>query len=272
MQTGTPRSRGSDALWRRRAGGNVAVSGADSNDAIDRGGIAFERLDVVVPVFNEAATLPALLERLRAACPGAALIFVDNGSTDATCALLEAAGDVTLVRHAENLGYGRSLRDGIAAGERPWIVQIDADLEYRPEDIPAVIAELARFEAVYGSRFLGRSGPMPGMSALRRMGNRVVTGLFDRLYGQDLSDLYTGLRAFRREALTAACHCEGFEYVFEVAARLVRGGGRIGEVAIGYDARETGASKMRHVPEFLKFAYWLVRLRLERPPRRAARG
>ncbi|NNL65847.1 MAG: glycosyltransferase family 2 protein [Myxococcales bacterium] len=251
----------------------MTVSGADNDDpggAADA--IAFDRVDVVVPVYNEAATVPALLDRLRAACPGAALIFVDNGSTDATCELLEAAADVTLVRHASNLGYGRSLRDGIAAGRRPFVVQIDADLEYRPEDVPAVVAELARFEAVYGSRFLGRPGPMAGMSATRRLGNRVVTGLFDLLYGQDLSDLYTGLRAFRRDALTAPCRCEGFEYVFEVAARLVRGGGRIGEVAIGYDARETGASKMRHVPEFLKFAYWLVRLRLERAPRGTLRG
>ncbi len=162
---------------------------------------SFGGVDVVVPVFNEAETIPALLERLRSSCPGAALIFVDNGSTDATCDLLEAAPDVTLVRHATNLGYGRSLRDGIAAGGRERVVQIDADLEYRPEDIPAVVTALDDFEAVYGSRFQGRRLPLAGMSATRRFGNRVVTRLFDALFGQDLSDLYTGLRGFRRAAL-----------------------------------------------------------------------
>ncbi len=219
-------------------------------------------LDVVIPVFNEEKTVPELLERLRAACPEANLIFVDNASTDGTRALLEAAPDVTLVTHASNLGYGRSLRDGIAAGRGERVVQIDADLEYRPEDIPAVVAALDAAEAVYGSRFQGQPGPIPGMSATRRFGNGVVTNLFNALFGQRLSDLYTGLRAFRREALPADCERDGFEYVLEVAARIVRAGGAIGQVPIGYDARETGDSKMRHIPEFLKFAYWLVHLRL----------
>ena len=242
---------------------------ADS-DAFDHQAEWLGDVDVVVPVFNEAATLPALLERLRAAVPTATLIFVDNGSTDSTCTLLEAERDVTLVRHASNLGYGRSLRDGIAAGRSERVVQIDADLEYRPEDVPAVVAALGVSAAVYGSRFGGR-GAVAGMSATRRLGNRIVTQLFDVLYGQSLSDLYTGLRGFRRSALPPDCRCDGFEYVLEIAARIARQGHRIGEVPIGYDAREVGASKMRHIPEFLKFAFWLVRLRIA-PPGPAPHG
>jgi glycosyltransferase involved in cell wall biosynthesis len=226
--------------------------------------MTYAGLDVVVPVYNEEAAVTELVARLRAAVPGARLILVDNASSDGTVALVAAMPEVHLVRHRENLGYGRSLADGIAAGSGERIVMIDADLEYLPEDIPALDRALAAAPAVWGSRFL-----RPGArgSAVWSLGNGLVTRAFNLLFGQGLTDLYTGIRGVRRAALPAdGLRSPGFEFVLELAAALARAGVRIVEVPVGYAERRGGRSKMRHVRELLKFAVCLVALRL-RPPR-----
>jgi len=216
-------------------------------------------LDVVVPVYNEEAAVEELVARLRVACPGARLIVVDNASTDRTAALLAAMPDVQLVRHAENLGYGRSLADGIAAGGGERIVMIDGDLEYLPEDVPALDAALATVPAVYGSRFLGGGARGP---VLWSLGNRLVTLAFDVLFRQRLTDLYTGIRGVRRDALPPGLRSPGFEFVLELAAGLARRGVRIAEVPVGYAERRGGRSKMRHVRELVRFVVRLVALRV----------
>ncbi len=219
-------------------------------------------IDIVVPVYNEEAVVTELVERLGRACPDAKLFFVDNASTDRTVEILERLEAGTLICHGSNLGYGQSLRDGIAAGKGEFIVMIDADLEYHPEDIPALVEALERHRAVYGSRW--RKTPAPLVPWLRRLGNRLVSGLFNRLFRQEVSDLYTGIRAVRRSALPPRLNRAGFEYVLELAAALARSGVPIGEVPVGYTPRTQGQSKMRHVPEFLKFAWCLVRFRMSR--------
>jgi len=215
---------------------------------------SFSSVDVVVPIYNEEETVPELLRRLRAACPGARLIFVDNASTDGTAARLAAEPDVLLVRHERNLGYGRSLVDGIRAGDREKVVMIDADLEYLPEDIPAIARALDREVAVYGSRFLGPDAR--AMSRLRRFGNRVASALFDVLFGQRLTDVYTGIRGFRRESLECDRYeRDGFDFIVELSATAARRGVRIAEVPAGYRPRTTGTSQMKHAREFARFVY-----------------
>ncbi len=227
--------------------------------------MTYDGLDVVVPVYNEETAVGELIARLRAACPGARLIVVDNASTDGTVRLLAAMPDVLLVKHTENLGYGRSLADGIAAGTGERIVMIDADLEYLPEDVPAIDGALATAPAVWGSRFLRPVAA--GGSAVWSLGNAGVTRAFNMLFGQHLTDLYTGIRGVRRAALPAGgVHSPGFEFVLELAAELARAGIRIAEVPVGYAERRGGQSKMRHVRELMKFGVRLVALRLRRSP------
>jgi glycosyltransferase involved in cell wall biosynthesis len=224
--------------------------------------------DIVVPTYNEEATVGRLVERLRRACPGARLTFVDNASTDRTCEILEEGGPgLRLLRHERNLGYGRSIQDGIRAGEGEFVVVIDADLEYQPEDIPAIVSRLAAGEdVVHGSRLLAADrGPL-AMSRLRALGNRLVTWLFNLLYGQRLTDLYTGLRGFRRSVLPrTTLESDGFEFVLELSAYFAHRGIRIAEVPVTYIPRSVGASKMRHLPEFLKYLHRLVYFRLSAP-------
>jgi len=210
--------------------------------------IAGGDVDIVVPILNEASCVGELIDRLERACPGARLIFVDNGSRDGTLEILQSRGVVT-IRHSANLGYGRSLRDGIAAGRRPVVLTIDADLEYPPETAARLFEALETCPVAYGSRFLSRP---PSMSLLRRLGNQALTGLFNRVCDQQITDLYTGIKAFRRDALGGRSFAEGgFAFVVEFAVRASRVC-RIADVPVEYHPRVKGRSKMRHFAEGLR--------------------
>jgi glycosyltransferase involved in cell wall biosynthesis len=218
-------------------------------------------IDVVVPVLNEEAGLPAFLERVRQVPLPLRLIFVDNASTDRTVELLRSLSGVMLIEHAVNEGYGGSIRDGLARSTAEAVVIIDADCEYPPEAIPALIAGLEESDAVYASRFLDPA--QLDMPLIRRLGNRTITGLFNVLFDQHLTDLYTGMKALRRTAIDGLeLRRTGFEHVLELAVRLARRGARLSEVPVAYRPRQTGVAKMRHLTETLKFCWLLLRYRL----------
>ncbi|MEW5912231.1 MAG: glycosyltransferase family 2 protein [Thermodesulfobacteriota bacterium] len=217
--------------------------------------------DVVVPVLNEVEMLPRFLARVAALKLPLRLICVDNGSRDGTLELLRARPEITLIEHGRNLGYGRSLADGLLASRAERVVIIDADCEYPPEAIPVLLAGLERAPVVYASRFLG--GRALDMSPLRQAGNRLLTAIFNLLYGQRLTDLYTGMKALRREAFQGlAFRYGGFEHVVELAAGLARRGLVLAEAPVEYTPRQTGRSKMRHLPEVLKALGVMLKLRV----------
>jgi dolichol-phosphate mannosyltransferase len=207
--------------------------------------------DVVVPVFNELKALPLFLNRIEALPLTLNLIFIDNGSTDGTVEFLRARPGITFISHGKNLGYGRSLIDGLFCSTSEKVIIIDADCEYPPEAIPLLLKSLASASVVYGSRFL--SGGAVDMSPSRKWGNKILTILFNLLYHQSLTDLYTGMKALRREAFQNLTFTKsGFEHVVELAAGLALGGHRIVEIPIAYTPRQTGRSQMRHLKEGLK--------------------
>jgi glycosyltransferase involved in cell wall biosynthesis len=218
-------------------------------------------LDIVVPVLNEEECIEEFYARIRRLGLSDALIFVDNASSDRTVELIERLADVRLVRHGRNEGYGASIVDGIAASDGERIVVIDADMEYPPEAIPALLEALEQHPCVYASRFLAAAPA--AMPHLRRIGNRVVTGLFNRLFDQHTTDLYTGMKALRRDAFPlGALRRKGFEHVIELSVLVASSGQQIHDLPIVYTPRSRGISKMRHVPEALKFVaftvwYWL---------------
>jgi len=218
-------------------------------------------LDVVVPVRNEEASIEQFCTRIAALGYLEALLVVDNASTDETLARLQRYPQVRVILHATDEGYGASIRDGIAASAAELIVIIDADLEYPPETIPVIVAALEQHPVVYGSRFLGERPP--DMPLVRRIGNRLISGIYNRLFHQRTTDLYTGLKGLRRNALPlAALRRPGFEHVLELGVMISTAGLTIHEVPVAYVPRSRGRSKMRHVRETVKFAgflfaYWL---------------
>lgn len=218
-------------------------------------------VDVVVPVLNEADNVDEFVARVARQGLGDALVFVDNGSTDGTLERLARYPDVTVIRHERNEGYGASICDGIRATSGAKILIIDADLEYPPEALPQLAAALDLFPVVYASRF--RAGTPAAMPLLRRVGNAVFTGLFNRLYGQHTTDLYTGMKGVRRDALPLErLQRRGFEHAAELSALAALSGHHIEEIGVVYTPRMQGRSKMRHLPEALKLIAALIRYRV----------
>ena len=223
--------------------------------------LSFDRVDVIIPVLNEEEMVGSFFERIAALPLPLHFVFVDNASTDRTKEIIRGFPRTTLIEHEQNEGYGGSILDGIAASSAEAFVIIDADAEYPPEVLPSLLAALETSETVYTSRFLG-SGRID-MPLFRRIGNKIITGSFNALFGQGLTDLYTGCKALRRRALDGiTLERKGFEHVLELGAKLARKGIRINEVPIRYEPRSTGASKMRHLSETLKFIFLLLRYRI----------
>jgi len=225
-------------------------------------------LDIIVPVLNEEASIDEFHERIARLGYAGAVLYVDNASTDGTIGRIERHR-ARLLRHARNEGYGASIRDGIAATRGELIVIIDADLEYPPEAIPALIEALHTHPVVYASRFLGARPP--DMPLARRAGNRAATALCNVLFGQRTTDLQTGMKGLRRSALPLdQLRRDGFEHTIELAALITLADHRIHEVAVEYRPRNRGRSKMHHVPEGVKLithllSYWLRCRVLKRP-------
>ena len=220
-----------------------------------------EGVDVVVPVLNEREMLPRFLDRVDSLGLPLHLIFVDNGSVDGTLEFLAARPEITVIAHGQNLGYGRSLADGLSASQADRVIIIDADGEYPPEAIPLLLKGLEKASVVYASRFL--AGGKIDMSHTRAWGNRCLTGLFNLLYGQRLTDLYSGMKALRRPAFQGlSFKRSGFDQVVELAAKVSRREIQIAEVPVAYTPRHTGRSKMKHVPELLKAVYCLMAFRM----------
>ena len=163
------------------------------------------QLTIIIPVFNERATVPEVLDRVGAIDLDAQIIVVDDGSTDGTGELLaeRARGSgrtITLVRHAANRGKGAALATGMARATGDFVIVQDADLEYNPSDYSKLLAVAGARQAVavYGSRF---EVTPPTMSHSHVIGNRALTALTNLLYGSSLTDMETCYKLIRRDVL-----------------------------------------------------------------------
>ena len=217
---------------------------------------ADQPVDVIVPVYNEEEVLVSFYQRLMALPVALHPIFIDNASTDNSVQILRSFANATVIEHARNEGYGASLRDGMRAATSAKVVIIDADCEYPPEAIPLMLERLDSCDIVYASRFL--EPQQTKMPRLKVMGNKMITQLFNRLFRQTLTDLYTGAKAFRREVIAdMEMEQTGFEHVLEMAVRWALAGWRFAEIHVTFSPRQTGVSKMAHLSETAKYLYYL---------------
>ena len=206
------------------------------------------RLSIIVPVFNERATIAAVLDRIRAVeLPGVEreIVLVDDGSTDGTRELIAgaAAADLQVILHPANRGKGAAVRTGLAAASGDYVLIQDADLEYDPADYAALLAPVAAgAPCVYGSRFL--AGTARRMTPLTAAANRFLTGVTRLLYGLRLTDMETCYKLVRTDLLRAArLKADGFEIEPEITAKLAKRGVEIREVAVRYAARTKAEGK-----------------------------
>jgi glycosyltransferase involved in cell wall biosynthesis len=219
-------------------------------------------LAVIIPAYNEAATLPSVLSAIpRDELEEVRVIVVDDGSRDGSADTARRCRADVIVRHERNRGLGAALRSGLAAARSinaRAAVYLDADGEYDPREIPRLLAPIASGEADYvlGSRYLG--GHREGQTWHRRLGNAAFTALLCVLAGRRITDGQTGFRAFSRRALEAAEIVHDYNYAQVLTLDLLRKGMRLREVPISYHRRRAGRS-------FVGAAYlWRVPLGIAR--------
>ena len=222
------------------------------------------RLSVVIPVFNEAATLKEVLAKVEAVDIDKEVVIVDDFSTDGTRELLTSMNRShhVIVFHESNTGKGAALRTGFRRATGDYVIVQDADLEYDPHDYVRLVAEASQHNAdvVYGTRF---AGPRPQMAFKNWVGNRVLTWLTNRLYGSALSDMETCYKVIRRDVLAdLTIESNRFNVEPEVTAKLLMRGTRILEVPISYVGRTHSEGKKISWLDFISAVWTLVRLRI----------
>jgi glycosyltransferase involved in cell wall biosynthesis len=206
-------------------------------------------VSIIIPVYNERNTIQRLLDRV-AVCGVdiKEVIVVDDASTDGTREVLDAlpaTGPFKVLRHARNLGKGAAVATGLAQATGDIVVIQDADLEYDPADLPALVAPIIADEAdvVFGSRFAG--GRVRHVAYNRqRWANRWLTWLSNLLTDLDLTDMECGYKAFRREFLDGIeIEESGFGFEPEITAKLAKLRPRVYEVGVSYHGRTFAEGK-----------------------------
>jgi glycosyltransferase involved in cell wall biosynthesis len=205
-------------------------------------------LSVVIPVYNERATIATLLERVNAVDLDKEIIVVDDGSTDGTRELLAALptreGTLRVIQQDRNRGKGAALRRGFEAARGSVVIVQDADLEYDPADYPQMLAPIERgvADVVFGSRFLG--GPHRVLLFWHFVGNRILTTLSNVFTNLNLSDVWTCYKVFRADVLRELRLREDrFGFEVEITSKVARRGWRVYEVPISYHGRTYAEGK-----------------------------
>jgi glycosyltransferase involved in cell wall biosynthesis len=206
------------------------------------------KLSILIPVYNEAGTIAAVVEQVRAVPLDVEVIAIDDcsadGSSDVLDGLLKSRRIHRLVRHPKNRGKGAAIRSGITEASGDVIVIQDADLEYDPAELPALLKPIkdGKADAVYGSRFQG--GPHRVLYFWHMVGNSVLTllsNMFTNLNLTDMETCYKLVKAdlMKRLPLTA----ERFGIEVELTARLSQAQARIWELPISYSGRTYAEGK-----------------------------
>jgi len=239
---------------------------------------------VIIPTFEEAENIETVLRRVRCAAPTVDVLVVDDNSSDGTAvraeAVAEELGQISVLRRKHKDGLGSAYRTAFGYGiVRGYdvLVEMDADLSHDPEALPALIEEAEHgADLVIGSRYVP-GGATPAWPfrrrALSRLGNKYAAFAL----GLDASDVTSGFRAFRADALRRisfeTTHAAGYAFQIELAYRVAQADGRIAQVPIVFTDRTMGTSKMSGLITFEALAlvtWWAIRDRVFGRGRRSA--
>jgi SAM-dependent methyltransferase len=198
-------------------------------------------LSVIVASFDVVGSIEEVLDHALASPCTAEVIVVDGGSTDGTLDVLRQIDDprVRVIEQGWNAGRGANLRRGVIEASQPFVLVQDADVIYGDDDYERLLEPLLRgdADAVFGSRFT--SGPHRVVTWTHSVTNRILTLLSDAVTDLSLTDVATGLKVFRREALLELeLEQDRFGFEFEVTAKAATSGWRVFEVGISYGGRQ----------------------------------
>lgn len=221
------------------------------------------KLSIIMPVYNESATIREVVRRVAAVPLHKEIILVDDCSTDGTSAILnerwaEEIPGLRQLRHATNRGKGAAIQTGLGVVSGDVVVIQDADLEYDPQDLPRLLAPIVAGQAqvVYGVR------NFEGQRWYMHLGNRLITLMTNVLYGVHLRDMETCYKMMTRR-VTERLHLEShrFDVEAELTAKILRQGYTIHEVPIRYQARRdhkklTPLDGLPTLQALIRYRFW----------------
>ncbi len=223
------------------------------------------KLSVVIPVYNEKATVREILERVRAVNLPKEIIIVDDFSTDGTREILQELGsadDLKVVLQARNMGKGAALRAGFESVTGDIVVIQDADLEYDPAEYPVLVQPILanKADVVYGSRFL--SGPHRVLLFWHYLGNKMLTTLSNMMTDLNLTDMETCYKVFRASVLKEIKLREDrFGFEPEFTAKIAKARCRVYEVPISYSGRDYFEGKKIGWKDGVAAIYFILKYR-----------
>lgn len=223
-------------------------------------------LAFLIPVYNERATIEAILKQVEAVGLADEVVIVDDASTDGTRELLQQIVPLNprahLILHERNRGKGAAIRTGLAQVTTDLVLIQDADLEYDPREVPNLLQPIqdGKADVVYGSRFLG-AARRPTMF-WHMVANKLLTLMTNLLYNSILSDMETGYKLFRRELIQSIpIRSNRFEFEPEITAKLLKRRARIFEVPISFNPRDYSEGKKIGLSDAFAAVWALLKFR-----------
>ena len=221
------------------------------------------RVSIILPAFNEEATIAAIVGRCRDALPDSEILVIDDGSSDATATRAEGAG-ARVLRLDANRGKGHALRVGIERSVGEVLVFLDADGQDDPAEIPRLLAPVAAgADLVIGSRFLGRFDP-GAITAVNRYGSMALNGVVNLLFNARVTDLLAGFRAVRRSLFDrVTLQAQRYDVEADLLLQAMKVGARIVEVPARRGPRRHGASGLNPILDGVRILGRILRVRFQ---------
>lgn len=216
-------------------------------------------VSIIMPVYNEEESLRSVLNEikqcLKEKAPSYEIIVVNDGSADQTKQVLEQIGEIKVVNHSENRGYGAAIKSGVRQAEGEYILIIDADGTYPVKAIPELIS-CTDYHMVVGAR----TKPTAQIPLMRRPAKWLLNQLANYLTGIKIPDLNSGLRLIKKDALNRFIYLlpDGFSFTTTITLALLTNGCPVKYLPIDYYKRE-GKSKFRPIKDTLNYFQLIIR-------------
>lgn len=217
-------------------------------------------LSVIIPAYNEEKGISKVIEQLKTVLERTKqpyeIVVIDDGSTDNTAKIVDKIGNIKVVRHAQNKGYGAALKTGIKSATGDLILITDADGSYPSKDVPRLLEHVGQYDMVVGAR----TGKDVKIQLYRRPAKWFLSRLANYLSGTKIPDLNSGMRLFRKETAVKFFNIlpSGFSFTTTITLAYLSNDYNIKYVPISYPKR-TGKSKIKPLSDGFNFIMLIVR-------------